>query len=230
MADEPGAIPDPAAPPAVAPGATPPAPPAVPFDKDIAMRDYIERQVEKRVDDRLNRIQAAQPRPDNGNGKDPLDVIAEELAAEEKLDPAAAKSIVNKFRRIVEHTTRDLRGDVTNNKLTQKFSQVFGKYDDAQDIAPIMTETFKSLTELERNFVLNAPDGADWLYQKARSRSSRAALPPSVRVAAGAPPARGASLDSKLNGTTTLFGKANELLRKGDRAGYEEVMTQINRG
>lgn len=218
------------------PGATDATPPVeekslppVPFDRDPALQDYINRTVESRLQGILEKFGAAQPKP-AAQENDPLEAIAQELAKEEEIKPEVARAFVGKFKRIVEHTTKSISDRLTQHELTQKFSQVFSRYEDAETLAPQMRTVFSSLSELERNFVLNSPDGADFLYQKARRESNRSALPPSVRVSAGNPPPRSPSMPQKVEGSNTLRVKAAEALKRGDRAGYDDVMAQIMRG
>lgn len=203
-------------------------PPAVPFNNDPAIQDYIDRRVESR----LREIsQYGQPSPvQKPEESDPLQDVAKELAEQEKIDPAVAKSFVDKFVRIARHVTKEDRAKLTQFELTQRFAQVFAQNPNAEALAPRMRSIFTGLTELEKNFVLNSPDGALYLYDRAKREENRGALPPAARFNASNPPSRGSSPETKVGSKTSLFAKANQCLAKGDRAGYEEVMQQIQRG
>ena len=200
----------------------------IPFHEDLKVQEYIARQVDARLEGILSRF--GPPAPPVKEEGDPLDKIAQELAAEEKIDPETAKSFVKKFKVIAEHQNKELSRRLDNFELTQKFSQVFNAHpDEAESVAPKMTEVFGRLNDLEKNFVLKSPDGAEFLFNKAYKEANRGVLPPSARANAGNPPTKGIQPEAKVGSRAALFAKANEAQRKGDRAGYEEIMQQINR-
>lgn len=214
------------------PPTDPPAPPAppgpVPYDKDPALQEYIGRTLENRLQEVLGKMAASQPQPVTPDG-DPLSAIAKEIAIEQDVDPKVAKSFVDKFVKINDLKSKALSDRLTQFELAVKFSQIFSQNPDAEAMQPTMNQVFGRMSELEKNFVLNSPDGAVYLYDRAKRETNKYVLPPGSKAAGGSPPSRTPPPDTKVGSNQGLFNKANELMSKGDRSGYEEVMRQITR-
>lgn len=211
-------------------------PPEVPETPQVTPPPPLTREeVKQMLDDTLSGITALirsqNPPALAALAPNELDVLAEEMEVEYGMEKGKGKSLVDKISKIASHTTKGATQELDQFKLRDKFAQVFAAHqDDADKVAPKMAEVFKKLSPLEQNFVLNSPDGAQFIYDKASREMGLYAMTPAQRAAVNVSTGRALTPERKLGGNAELFKKANEAIAKGDRTTYEEIMGQIVRG
>lgn len=204
----------------------------VPLEQNIELQDYINKMVESRLGTILEKIQSSQIQSplQSQTSEDPYQKLAEELAKEQEVDIKVAKGFVDRMSKISELKNRELNDRLTNFELAAKFSQVFKEHEDAGNLQNKMTLVFQGLNSLEKSFVMNSPDGAEYLYNKTKKEAEKFSIPISDKLKGGSGGGQSLSTDKKLGSQNVLLQEASTLLTKGDRVAYEEKMRQINRG
>ena len=204
---------------------TPPATPALPFHEDPQIQGYIQRQVAKGIEIALQTM-----------GKDPAsataddyDLIAKEFAKEHGMEEDVAKRFVGRVSKISEKQVKEVRSELNEIRMTLRFGAVFAADPDAKSYEKKMSEIYGGMTEFEKNFVLNSPDGPSFLLSKAKNSVAGGLVPPSARPAGGSPPSGSRLASDKLGDNSGILTKASEALARGDKNEYTRLLSQIRK-
>ena len=201
----------------------------VPYNENPKIQEYINRQVETRVEHGVNSKLATMGlniSRQNGQEKSVLDQIAGELTEEYQLHPEKAKSLAQKMRRAASQDVEPLKTKVEEMELTMRFGSVYSKNPDAGQYQKVMTQIFGQMNEVERNFVLRSPNGAQYLYEEAKKRFP---VPGSSDFAkGGSSHSKGIPPQQKGGvGQQTHLDGALKAFQSGDKTEYENRMRLI---
>lgn len=232
--DSPGSVPAEPSPVNPAPSTDNPTPAAEPLNTDTGVRfdqvirnpefqDYMERQIEKRVDAILASKTAPQVT------KDEVAEIEKELDAKIAAGTLTAKDMVQAQRKIAEIAASVHFAPVKETVNTVSMQNAIAKFGkdnpDMWDLREDMLKILNSLPAASQVFWRNQPPevAVEHLYLKAKVRRGNAA-PAQNKDLGGSPPGRSAP---KLGGGS-LIDQALDARRKGDKVGYERIMREHN--
>ena len=92
-----------------------------------------------------------------------------------------------------------------------------------------MRRIFDDMDNVSKQFILNSPDGPEFLYDKAKKLANSGFIPEKQRFSGNF--SRGSALpaENKTNPRETIVSSALAAYRKGDARGFEERMNALNR-
>lgn len=196
----------------------------IPFDRDPAIQDYIARQVSARWQDLMS-VQGLSQRV-----KENVSAGMENELIEEGVDSKVAKKIVSVFSRMADDKVKSamepLQKDVQNLSINDKFIAFAGEHPDFENHRKAMFQIYSNLSDAEKNFIENSPNGIDFLYSKAKVLSGSGVNAQSKMP--GNPPANRAGI--KISESNVWANKAAEALSKGDKKAYGEAIANLNAG
>lgn len=190
--------------------------------------DYIKRQnredVQFGVQRELERLGV------KGSPKeDEAEKLAQEFATETGVDLAQAKSFVKYAIKIAESKVKPIQETQVAHGQSQalmgRVHQVRAKYGDVEGVSNKMWDMFNKMDEFSQSFVLNSPDGVEWLYAKAKD--GHIVATPQEKLAGGSFAGRGASPISKIGDETAIAQAASNALIGGKREEYEKYANSL---
>ena len=182
----------------------------------------IDRQVEKRVQAELEKSKTL---------AQPVEAESEDvkfLMKQHNLSADEAKAMVAWRDRGLEAKLKPIQEQLENHsksqELTQKASAFYAANPEAFQHKQKMIDAMKGLNPSEREFVMNSPDGFNWLYSKVNKGA--APVSDTAKFAASSGGGSGGS-SAKLSTSGTLASQAIDAFAKGDRAAYERLSQSL---
>ena len=184
-------------------------------------QDYFNRQIDNRVQAKL----------DGTKPKD-VDEDTKSLMGRFAITEDQAKGLVQWRDSGVEKKLKPLQDKIESNfsqqTLTSRIASLRMQHDDLDACGDTMLKLMSQMDETQRGFILNSPDGIEYLYEKARKTLGLATT--SDKLKGGGGGGRGQNFDSKTGGLNTNIQTASKVLNdptKSDRQRrmeYEQAM------
>lgn len=205
--------------------------PEVPFHQRPELRetiDYIGRQVLKAVEERLGSPAPRAPQETTAitsSVKAEIEARADAFAKKHNVDKQVAMDMMMENRQLLEGDFNALNRKVESFDLVFKFNALFNQVPDAKNYSREMAGMLENMNPTERTFILNSPNGTEFLYFKAKQSK------PNVPARAPAPTTtpRSPNPAMKMGTTDVKVNAAISAFKNKDPKAFQDAVQSINK-